>query len=143
MTKIKTAPALLAVLALGLILTACKSTLEPGGAYAPTNAVPDKAFYITDGAFMIAAGTLDTAFKFEQQNRLTLWKLSPQIKHTLDKIRPDAAQAVLAYKATREAYKANPTPTGLDILNTVLAKLNQLSTAASAAVTNYPATPTK
>lgn len=131
----------LAVIALSSVLwMGCKSTLEPGGAYAPTNAAPDKAFYVADGAFMVAAGTLDTVFRFERDNRAALWKLSPNIKHTLDKIRPEAATAVVAYKAAREQYEKQPTPVGLDLLNTVLSKLSALSSAAAAAVTNYTTT---
>jgi hypothetical protein len=75
-------------------------------------------------------------FRFERDNRDNLWKLSPDIKHTLDKIRPDAAQAVQTYAAARKAYIANPTPTGLSMLNTILAKVQQVSAAAAAAVTS-------
>lgn len=131
-------------------LSACKSTLAPGGAYAPTvittNAagqlvtnqvvMADMAFYVTDSAFLMSASALDVAFRFERDNRAALWQLDPNIKHTLDRIRPDALAAVTTYKAARGAYKSSPTPTGLSLLNTILAKVQQFATTASAAVTN-------
>ena len=98
----------------------------------------DLAFYTTDAAFLLAASTLDTVFRFEKDNRDNLWKLSPDIKHTLDKIRPDAAQAVATYAAARKAYMSSPTPTGLSLLNTILAKVQQVSVAAAAAVATLP-----
>lgn len=126
------------VLCAGL-LTACKTgQLEPGGAYAPTNSVgqaviaPDPAFFRVDAAFDIAFSTTDAIFKFEQDNRLLLWQLSPEIKKGLDSIRPDAAQAVRMYGIARKAYKANPTPAGLTEMETWLAKAQQLSVTAQA-----------
>ena len=156
--------------------TGCKSTLQPGGAYAPaafsTNIVetyqsnlvsvvtgnvtnlswlvqtnyvpvvftnqtvaPDMGFYLCDSAFSLAYDTLETGFKYERDNRAALWKLSPNIKHTLDQIRPEAAQAVLMYSAARNVYKKNPTPTGLSLLQTILAKVQVLSSSVAAAVT--------
>jgi hypothetical protein len=127
-----------------------KSTLAPGGAYAPatfvTNAdgtvtttqtvMSDMAFYITEASFLLAASTIDTAFRFEAENEMMLWRISPEIKHTMDKIRPDATQAVMAYKAARNEYKKHPTPTGLDLLQTLLSKVQQVATSAAAAVQN-------
>ena len=135
---------LILVLVLPLLLAGCQSTLAPGGAYAPvtiTNGVtnqtvlPDMAFYTTDAAFWLAAATLDTAFTFERDNRAALWQLSPKIKQTLDSIRPDAWAAVKTYKTARDAYRKNPTPTGLSLLNTILSKIQQFNATASAVVT--------
>lgn len=131
-------------------LCGCKATLQPGGAYAPvvvltnsagvvvTNTVvtADMGFYLSDSTFVLAESALDTVFRFERDNRTALWRVSPNIKHTLDKIRPDAVQAVMAYKSARSAYRANPTPGGLDLLQTILSKVQAVSTAAAAAVTN-------
>lgn len=145
----KTLVGFIALLSLSIGLwCGCKATLAPGGAYAPTvfttnattgvittNQMPsDMAFYITESTFILAASTIDTAFRFERDNRAALWKLSPDIKHTLDKIRPDATQAVNAYAAARKVYMANPTPAGLDMLNTIMAKAQQIASAAAAAV---------
>lgn len=138
------------------ILVGCQSTLAPGGAYAPTVSVtntagavttttvlaPDIGFYIADSAFVSAESILDIAFRFEKDNREALWKLSPEIKHTLDSIRPGAQQACISYKSARDAYKKNPTPAGLDLLNTILSKVQSLSSAASAAVTSAQKTST-
>jgi hypothetical protein len=100
--------AFLAVVILPFALGAtCKQArLEPGGSYAPVDATgaytvqPDLPFYQVDAAFAFAYSALDAAFKFESDNRVMLWKISPEIKHSLDRIRPDAVTARNQY-ATR------------------------------------------
>lgn len=135
------------------LATGCKKTLEPGGGYAPvvitTNAsggivtntvvLPDLAFFQTDSAFRAGYASLDAVFSWERENRTFLWGVSPKIKHGLDSIRPTAVQVVKEYAVAREAYKANPTPAGLDTLSTILAKLQQLQAAAAAVSTNLQA----
>lgn len=129
-------------------LTGCKSNkLAAGGAYAPANpvvtdgatnwvatAAPDPVFYSTDLAFDFAYTLVDTAFTFEKNNRQLLWSLSPEIKQTLDKLRPQAAAVVNAYTAARKRYIANPTPAGLSQLTTLLSQIQNLSAAAQAAL---------
>lgn len=129
-----------------LFLDGCKKTLQPGGAYAPvvitTNAggvtvtnvvdLPDMAFYQTEAAFKTAYDLTDGIFKWERDNRLILWGVSPSIKHSLDAIRPTAAAIVKQYGIARTAYKANPTPAGLDLMNTILAKMEQIRASAEA-----------
>lgn len=133
---------LFAALSLSLFL-GCKATLQPGGAYSPTvtNAVtgvvtptqlPDMDFYNVDAAYSLARATINGVFEFERNNRATLWKLSPSIKHTLDGIRPQAVAANAEYHRARAVYMANPVPAGLDQLQTILAKINQLATTAAA-----------
>lgn len=133
-------------LALALVLPACKhGALESGGAYAPaptTNAAtgqvtgvqPDFAFYAADAAFELAYSAIDAAFTFELHNRAWLWSLSPNIKHSLDKIRPDAVKVRDGYVRAREAYKLNPTPLGLSLLQEALNKVKAVASAAQAAV---------
>src|SRR5258707_8090524 len=87
-----------------LILGCNKSTLEPGGAYAQTNQVPDLVFFQIDSAFDLAYSAIDAAFLFEFQNRPMLWTISPNIKHTLDSIRPQAVAARDKYLAARTIY---------------------------------------
>jgi hypothetical protein len=143
----------LGLLAGALFFAGCKATLEQGGAYAPTVVTTNSAgvvttnyfqadlgFYTTEAAFLLAAQTLDTAFRFERDNQATLWKLSPEIKRTLDKIRPSATEAVFAYKAARKIYKASPTTTGLTLLQTILARVQTSAAAASAALTTATST---
>lgn len=131
------------LLSVPVMQSGCKSTLEQSGAYAPdpvTNAVSgavtqvtaDKPFFIADGAFYLAYSAIDAAFTFERDNRATLWALSPDIKHALDKIRPDAVVARNSYIAARKGYLANPTPAGLSDLQFALAKIQQLQSAATA-----------
>lgn len=126
----------------------CKSNnLEPGGAYAPANPVvtegvtnwvatvsPDPIFYSTDVAFNFAYTLVDTAFTFEKNNRQLLWSISPDIKKTLDRFRPQAAAIVLQYTASRKAYMATPTPAGLTQLQTLLSHLQSLNSAVQAAL---------
>jgi hypothetical protein len=138
------AAALIAATATITLVPGCASKLEPGGAYAPvtTNAdgtvtptaEPDKAFLIVDAGFELAYNALDTAFKFERSNRALLWKLSPDIKHGLDAIRPTASDVKLKYAKARTEYLANPTPAGLDMLNQILSKVQALSAAATGAL---------
>lgn len=117
-----------------------KGTLQPGGAYSGvtasgvTNAAPDYAFFLVDSGFDLAYSSIDAAFKFEKDNRAMLWAVSPDIKHTLDKIRPQALAIATEYLRVRAVYKANPTPANLGALQTALAKIQQLSTAAVAAI---------
>ncbi len=138
---------LMAVTALvvAMPLTGCKtSRLEPGGAYSPvtTNAdgtltftqQPDVGLYAADAGFELAYAAIETAFKFERDNRVMLWKLSPQIKHGLDSIRPLAVQVKFKYAIARQAYLQSPIPANLDALNTVLAEVRSLSAAAAAAL---------
>jgi hypothetical protein len=134
-------------------LTGCKSSkLEPGGAYSPvtTNAdgtlnftqAPDLALFEVDSAFDLAYTATDAVFNIERSNRQMLWGISPQIKHTLDQIRPQAVDAKKRYALARAAYLANPVPANLDALNTVLATMKNLSAAAAAALpaSSTPAT---
>lgn len=116
--------------------TCRQSRLEPGGAYATTNTVPDLQFYQVEATFALAYATIDTAFKFEKDNRQTLWALSPDIKHGIDKIRPDATAYRNLYIAARKAYLANPVPTGLSNLQSTLLKIQQIAVAAQTAIGN-------
>lgn len=110
----------------------CASRLEPGGAYALEGQAPDKAFYAVEASFDLATSVVHTAFEFERSNRLMLWRISPDIKHGLDKLRPVAKQVVKEYGVAREAYLANPTPAGLSTMKTVLGRLQQTASAAQA-----------
>lgn len=132
--------------------TGCKSTLAPGGAYAPGNfvvatdpsgvtttnftatGVSDKAFFAVDSAYDFAYSTIDAAFTFERENRLALWKLSPDIKHTLDKIRLQAWDANVRYFRARQQYLSNPVPAGLSTLQSTLAELQNLAAAVQIAI---------
>lgn len=120
-----------------VLLTGCAlfsaDKFEPGGAYAKTAtaaAMPD--LYVTDAAFDLAWKSVNTAFKFEQDNRATLWVISPKIKHSLDAIRPEASQVWLDYAAARQAYLTMPIAANMDALRAALAKLQQYNTTALA-----------
>lgn len=128
-----------------LVMAGCQSArLEPGGAYAPlptTNVVtgvvtpanaPDMAFYATDAAYSLAYASLDGAFTFEKANRAALWSISPNIKHTLDQVRPQAWAINVQYHKARAAYLAVPVPANLTVLQQTLAKAQQLLAAVSA-----------
>lgn len=130
---------LLALTALPLALTTgCGTTLAPGGAYARTNAAPDLALYRLDAAFATAHTAVDVAFQFEADNRALCWRISPQIKHSLDAIRPQATATVRAWAYARRAYLADPVPENLPALQQILAKLEQFSGAVTAALQTVP-----
>lgn len=126
------------------LLLGCKATLQPGGSYAPldTNGVavvqPDLQFYQVDAAYDLAYSAIDAAFKFERDNRNYLWQISPQIKKTLDSIRPQAVTANLEYLTGRAKYMSNAPSVGLTELQSILAKIQQLATAATAALPGTP-----
>ena len=125
-----------------LVHTGCsKATLQPGGAYDPitvsggvTNSAPDMPLFLADSAYQLAYKTLDAAFTTEKNNRDMLWKVSPSIKHALDDIRPDAVKFNADYLAARDVYIANPVPANLTGVQAILAKIQQLSVTAQAAL---------
>lgn len=109
--------------------------LEPGGAYSHTEtsaAMPE--LYVADATFDLAYSALDGVFKFERDNRQTLWKISPEIKHTLDKLRKEAGQLVKDYAIARAAYLASPTPAGATELQIFAARLSALNASALAVI---------
>lgn len=130
-------------LAIGLAFTGCKATLEPGGAYAPvtTNSVtgevtatqaPDLAFFNIESAYLLSYSVIDAGFRFERDNRAMLWKLNPNIKHTVDSIRPQAVAANAEYFRARKVYLANPIPPNLTPLRDLLTRINTLACSISA-----------
>lgn len=115
--------------------TGCQTgKLEPGGPYAPTNQMADLGLFRADSAYLLAYNALDTVFKIEQDNRKFLWGLSPDIKKTLDSIRPQAVLVRNEYAAAREAYLKAPTAEGLTTLQSVLGRIQQLVNAAEAVI---------
>lgn len=139
MQKLKTKfTVLICGLALLCALPGCKTQLETGGAYAPTNSVgqvvqaPDVAFFQVDSAFDLAMSLANSVFNIERDNRAFLESINPNIKHSLDAIRPNAKLAAAEYATARKAYKATPTPAGLTALETALAKIKQVNAAAQA-----------
>jgi hypothetical protein len=125
--------ALSALLLLGTfgILSGCKGTLAPGGAYTAslTNTVgtnvtvtvkQDRLLFDSDASFKVLYNTMDTAFLIEKNNRAYFWGLSHNIKHNLDNIRPKCQAAVNAYGAARAAYIASPSQANADALHTTL-----------------------
>lgn len=136
---------LLALLLPFVMGATCNKRLEPGGAYAPlpvtdpvtgvvTAQVADMPFYTVDAGFAMAYATLDGVFKWERDNRMALWSVSPNIKHTLDQLRPRASAVVVEYVQARAAYKKLPVPANLTVMQQVLAKMQQLLAAANAVV---------
>lgn len=138
------------ILAASLFAVGCQKTLAPGGAYnqyqtnATTGAVssvPDKAFYASDSAFWAAYSALDTIFNIERDNRDLLWSVSPDIKHSLDSIRPTASQVLQGYLKARAKYIQTPTPEGLTGIEAILAELQRVVSAAQVALPSNMALP--
>ena len=124
---------------LAVCLTGCvlfdKDKLAAGGAYAQSEtaaAMPE--LFVTDASFDLAYQALDTAFKYERDNRQLLWQLSPDIKKRMDALRTEANRVATDYAVARQTYLAQPTPVNLSNLNTVLRKLQQANTAALAVI---------
>ena len=131
----------------------CKSpTLQEGGSYYPgsfvvttdpsgvsttnfvASAAPDKAFFIADSSYLLAHAMVDSVFQFERDNRLALWRMSPDIKHNIDALRPRAVGLQLQWARARQAYMASPRPASLDRLGSILAQMQALAAAAVAAM---------
>jgi len=124
-----------AILAMTILASGCKTpTLAAGGSYAQAGQKPDLALYSADAAYASAYATLDFAFKFERDNRAMLWKISPQIKHSLDAVRPVAVQVNLRWAAARKAYLLHPVPANLTTLESILADGQRLAATATAAL---------
>lgn len=136
MKKVKWMMAIALVAMIGLV--GCKTKLEPGGAYAPTNELgqvqENLPFEITDLAWKMTYDVADSVFSFERRNRVTLWNISPDIKHTLDKLRPKFWSIVQAWARARKAYEEYPSPAGLDTANNVVTELQRLLPAIQAAI---------
>lgn len=163
MTKTKMLLPILVLFVIGLATEiGCKSQqqrLEPGGAYSGailtvtndasgnmvTNAVQvtasDIALYQSDLAMDLAHNTFVTVSDFEERNRQLLWSISHDIKHTLDKARPQVVQIMTAWAKARQAYLANKTPAGLSDLQTLLFQMQNLATAAQAGLAAAGAAP--
>jgi hypothetical protein len=119
------------------LITGCVTgaRLETGGPYAAsaTQAAQPELF-VMDSAFDVAYAALDTVFKYEQANRAALWVVSPNIKHSLDKVRIEAQRVVLDYALARTGYLSVSIPENLDGLAVALAKLQGLNSAALAVI---------
>lgn len=130
--RILTALLLSSVLAVSLSLTACKTPrLEPGGVYAPTNSVGqviynDIGLALADASWKLAYETVLGVMEFERENRQALWDISPDIKRSLDSIRPTVVDIRLRWNQARQIYEANPTPAGLTTLQTIMSEIERL-----------------
>lgn len=138
-------------LAVASFSTGCgHATLEPGGSYAPlpitnvdgTVTAPraDFELFVADQSFLLAKDAVSTVMTFERDNRALLWSVSPQIKHSLDKLRPQVLEAETRYAYARRVYLAQPGPENLNTLQGILTELQRLSTTAQAVLPqNRPA----
>lgn len=126
-----------AVLMLALVFgSGCKTPhLEPGGAYAPTNAVGqvvvnDTALALADASYKFAYETTLGVMNYERDQRANIFKLDNrigvQVKRALDQARPKVLQIDKRWALAREAYLKNPTPAGLTTVQTILAEIQQL-----------------
>lgn len=121
----------------GVLLAGC-ANLEPGGAYTPEGQAPDKVLYSLDSAYDASKSMCDLVMSYELNNEALLWSISPEIKHTLDKIRPQAWASFTAYHTARKAYLEHPTPAELDTLKEALSRLQQVAAAANAIYSTLP-----
>ena len=121
-----------AALVLPIALTACKTPrLEPGGAYAPTNSVgqvvySDTGLMLSDASYKLAYETVGAVFKFERDNRIAIWKLSPVVKSELDNLRPQVVDIDRRWAMARKTYRSNPTPAGLTAVQSILSEIQRI-----------------
>lgn len=125
----------LVVVCIGSNLSCKSPKLEPGGVYAPTNAVGqvlynDLGLALTDASYKFAYETALSPLKFERDNRAEIFALSPDVglsvKQSLDKVRAEIWDIDQRWAAARKVYKANPTPGGLTTLQTVLSEIERI-----------------
>jgi hypothetical protein len=119
------------LLSFGVAGCVTEQRLAPGGAYAATETqAAQPELFVLDASFDLAYAALDATFKHEKAQRAVLWKISPNIKRGLDKIRSEATTVKGDYALARTIYLQSPTPAGLDELQTALNKLQMANVAA-------------
>lgn len=111
--------------------------LEPGGVYAPTNDVGqviynDIGLALADASYKFAYETVTAVLRFEREHRAEIFKLTPDVKHALDAVRPKVVEVDRRWAVARQAYRANPTPAGLSTLQTILSEVQRLVPAVQA-----------
>lgn len=125
-----------AVLAIPVSIVGCSggcktSTLEPGGAYAPTNAAgevifDEKGLALADATYKLTYESALSVLAYERNNRVAIWALSPEVKKAFDKVRPVVADIDLRWAKARQAYKKNPTPEGLSLMQEIMGEIDRL-----------------
>lgn len=123
-------------MALALGTSACRiPSLEPGGAYAPTNTVgavvySDVELALVDASHKFAYETIDSVFAFEKSHREQVKAISPevylQVKHAMDDARKKAWEVEKRWATARKIYMDNPTPEGLTTVQQILAEFQRL-----------------
>jgi len=91
--------------------------------------------YAMDSGFDLTYEAVDLVFKYEKDNRMALWAVSPRIKHEVDKLRVQASQVWLDYAVARQAYLSTPIPANLSALKVAVVKLQQINTALISVIT--------
>lgn len=145
--RIRSVFAFIALLALMTgLMVGCKGSLESGGAYTEsiTNSTSgtisqkqDKFLYTSDATFDLVYKSMKAAFAIERNNRAYFWQISPEIKHSLDKIRPQTQQAINAYATAREVYLSRPSPTTQDAVQKALDQAQLILNSINAIVAQY------
>ena len=119
-------------LVIGLIGLGCNTAkLQEGGVYAPTNAVGqviynDLGLALADATYKLTYTAILDIFKFERDNRKIIWDLSPEVKKSLDIARPQVVAINRRWAASRKVYRQNPTPSGLNDLQLIMAEINRI-----------------
>lgn len=123
---------LLTLIAVALLALGCAETrLATGGAYSQSEvskAQPE--LFALDASFDVAYAALDTVFKYEKQNRIALWRISPNIKRGLDKLRKESNIVATDYAIARTVYLTNQ----VEGLSGMQSSLNKLQAAGASAV---------
>lgn len=121
-----------AIVCAGILTTSCKTPkLESGGPYSPTNEVGqviynDVGLALADASYKFAYETVLGVMEFERKNRAAIWAISPDIKKGLDAARPQVVDIDRRWAESRQLYKANPTPAGLNTIQQILAEMKRI-----------------
>jgi len=80
----------------------------------------------------VAYTTFTSISDYEQANRAALWRISPDIKHTLDLYRPQATEVFYRWGPARQAYLQNQLPANFDTLKGLVSQIQNITTAVQA-----------
>lgn len=138
-------------------LTACNRNpgLDHGGAYAPgitnktTNSAgevteqfvpstaPEQVLFRTDAAYRFTYETALSVFEFEKENRAVISAVAPSVHPAFEEARKTAWDIDQRWASARKAYKSNPTPAGLDTMQTILQEIQRLLPSVQAELNPY------
>ncbi len=142
--------AIFAVISGFFFAVGCKTNFESGGAYSSsvlvtniatgevsTNQVvaPDVTLYAADETYKLAYESILGIYRTEQQNRAFFAARVPKLRPYLASLRPKIIEIDTDWAKARKAYKANPTPANLSVIQEAITKMKSLLPIATSQLT--------